>query len=31
LRKTLRKNFKGTRTEEGGWRRKTNREIKEAQ
>jgi hypothetical protein len=25
----LRKIFKGTRTEDGGWRRKTNREIKE--
>jgi hypothetical protein len=28
-RKMLRKRFKGTRTEDGGWRRKTNREIKE--
>jgi hypothetical protein len=28
-RQTLRKIFKGTRTEDGGWRRKTNREIKE--
>jgi hypothetical protein len=28
-RKMLRKIFKGTRTEDGGWRRKTNREIKE--
>jgi hypothetical protein len=25
----LRKIFKGKRTEDGGWRRKTNREIKE--
>jgi hypothetical protein len=25
----LRKIFKGTRTEDGGWRRKTNGEIKE--
>jgi hypothetical protein len=28
-RKMLRKRFKGTRTEDRGWRRKTNREIKE--
>jgi hypothetical protein len=24
----LRKIFKGTRTDDGGWRRKTNRDIK---
>jgi hypothetical protein len=28
-RKLLRKIFKGTRTEDGGWRTKTHREIKE--